>query len=63
MVSQRQRTLAKCLKEFTFECIGTETDEEVIIRHSLGNLGKLLEAIEDERDKMVSETIELYVIK
>ncbi|KAL5278240.1 ARHGAP42 family protein [Megaselia abdita] len=56
VVSQRQRTLAKCLKEFTFECIGTETDEEVIIRHSLGNLGKLLEAIEDERDKMLNHT-------
>lgn len=56
VLSQKQRTLAKSLKEFNFECIGSaQTDDEQVISDSLRHFGKLIENIEDERDNMVSE--------
>jgi Rho GTPase-activating protein 26 len=43
------------LNEFNFECIGsTQTDDEQVIADSLKQFGKLISAIEDERDNMVS---------
>lgn len=54
-LSRCQRTLAKSLNEFNFECIGsTQTDDEQVIADSLKQFGKLISAIEDERDNMVS---------
>jgi len=42
------------LIEFKFECIGVrQTDDEIIIASSLKEFGKLIAAIEDERDRMV----------
>lgn len=56
-LSRCQRTLAKSLNEFNFECIGAnQTDDEQIIADSLKQFGKLIFAIEDERDNMVSWT-------
>lgn len=53
-LSRCQRTLAKSLNEFNFECIGsTQTDDEQVIADSLKQFGKLISAIEDERDNMV----------
>lgn len=56
-LSRCQRTLAKSLNEFNFECIGsTQTDDEQVIADSLKQFGKLISAIEDERDNMVTMT-------
>jgi hypothetical protein len=53
-LSRCQRTLAKSLNEFNFECIGsTQTDDEQVIAASLKQFSKLISAIEDERDNMV----------
>lgn len=54
-LSRCQRTLAKSLNEFNFECIGsTQTDDEQVIADSLKQFSKLISAIEDERDNMVT---------
>lgn len=54
-LSRCQRTLAKSLDQFNFECIGsTQTDDEQVIADSLKQFGKLITAIEDERDNMVN---------
>ena len=53
-LSRAQRTLSKSLIDFNFECIGsTQTDDEQVIVDSLKQFGKLIAAIEDERDNMV----------
>lgn len=53
-LSRCQRTLAKSLNEFNFECIGSaQTDNEQVIADSLKQFGKLISAIEDERDNML----------
>jgi hypothetical protein len=39
---------------FQFECIGnSQTDDEIVIAGSLKEFGRLINAIEDERDRMV----------
>ncbi|VEN43914.1 unnamed protein product, partial [Callosobruchus maculatus] len=49
-----QRSFAKCLKGFTFECVGgTQTDDEQVICNSLKSFADLINQIEDERDRMV----------
>lgn len=54
-LSNAQRTFSKSLQSFSFECIGdSQTDDEVIISSSLREFGKLIAAIEEERDRMVS---------
>ena len=54
-LSRAQRTLSRSLKEFNFECIGsTQTDDEQVIADSLKQFSKLISAIEEERDNMVS---------
>lgn len=56
-LSNAQRTFSKSLQGFSFECIGdSQTDDEVIISSSLREFGKLIAAIEEERDRMVSPT-------
>lgn len=46
------------LQNFSFECIGTtQTDDELVITKSLAEFGRLIAAIEDERDRMVSEKL------
>lgn len=54
-LSIAQRSFAKCLQEFTFECIGgTQTDDELVICASLKTFSDLILQVEDERDRMVS---------
>lgn len=54
-LSSAQRSFASSLQSFTFECIGeTQTDDEQVICKSLSEFGKLINSIEDERDRMVS---------
>ncbi|KAK9687007.1 BAR domain [Popillia japonica] len=53
-LSQAQRSFAKCLEGFKFECIGsTQTDDERVICKSLEEFSRLINAIEDERGRMV----------
>ena len=53
-LSRAQRNLATSLMSFQFECIGSsQTDDEIVIAGSLKEFGRLINAIEDERDRMV----------
>ena len=53
-LSQAQRRLSSRLVDFKFECIGSrQTDDELVIAGSLKEFGKLIAAIEDEKDRMV----------
>ena len=53
-LSQAQRRLSQRLVDFKFECIGSrQTDDELVIAGSLKEFGKLIAAIEDEKDRMV----------
>lgn len=54
-LSRAQRNLATSLMSFQFECIGnSQTDDEIVIAGSLKEFGQLINAIEDERDRIVS---------
>ncbi|XP_076319372.1 rho GTPase-activating protein 26-like isoform X2 [Tachypleus tridentatus] len=53
-LSRAQRSLAKTLSNFQFECIGSSlTDDEIVIAGSFKEFGRLLSMIEDERDRML----------
>jgi len=57
-LSRAQRTLSNSLQNFNFECIGTsQTDDEVVISKSLAHFGRLIASIEDERDRMVRNSL------
>lgn len=61
-MSRAQRSLSVSLQNFSFECIGTtQTDDELVITKSLAEFGRLISAIEDERDRMVSTTTLKYI--
>ncbi|KAI5733103.1 hypothetical protein M8J76_007678 [Diaphorina citri] len=61
-LSRAQRTLSSSLQDFSFESIGTtQTDDEVVITKSLGEFGKLIAAIEDERDRMLDRAYEQII--
>lgn len=48
---------------FQFECIGSsQTDDEIVIAGSLKEFGRLINAIEDERDRMVNITVPFAVV-
>ena len=54
-LSRAQRNLSTSLMSFQFECIGSsQTDDEIVIAGSLKEFGRLINAIEDERDRMVN---------
>lgn len=62
-LSTAQRSFAKSLQGFTFECIGgTQTDDEIVISRSLNEFGKLINSIEDERDRMLEHAYNLVVM-
>ncbi|KAF6197489.1 hypothetical protein GE061_020155 [Apolygus lucorum] len=53
-LSRAQRTLSNTLKNFKFELIGeSRTDDESVISQSFAEFGKLIDAIEDERGRMM----------
>lgn len=57
-LSRAQRNLSTSLMSFQFECIGnSQTDDEIVIAGSLKEFGRLINAIEDERDRMVTSSI------
>ncbi|KAJ8922523.1 hypothetical protein NQ315_007553 [Exocentrus adspersus] len=62
-LSIAQRSFAKCLQGFTFECIGgTQTDDEQVICASLNSFSELILQVEDERDRML-ENANTTVVK
>lgn len=61
-LSRAQRTLSSTLQNFSFECIGTsQTDDEVVISKSLAEFGRLIAAIEDERDRMLDRAYDQII--
>ena len=53
-MSRAQRSLSAQLINFKFDCIGSQqTDDELVIAGSLKEFGRLISAVEDERDRMV----------
>ncbi|KAG8262540.1 Rho GTPase-activating protein 42 [Homalodisca vitripennis] len=56
-LSRAQRTLSSSLQNFSFDCIGSQTDDELVISKSLGEFGRLIALVEDERDRMVSPCV------
>lgn len=63
VLSRAQRALAASLDKFHFECIGSnKTDDEIVIAQSLRQFSQLINAIEDERDRMVIFFRILFVI-
>lgn len=61
-LSRAQRSLANTFMNFRLECIGnSQTDDEIIIAGSLKEFGRLLVTIEDERDRMLENALELFI--
>ncbi|XP_064637520.1 rho GTPase-activating protein 26-like isoform X20 [Lineus longissimus] len=61
-LSRAQRNFSKILIDFKFETIGDEqTDDEMCIAESLKEFGKLIAAIEDERDRMLDQAFIQFV--
>ncbi|XP_064608409.1 rho GTPase-activating protein 26-like isoform X2 [Liolophura sinensis] len=61
-LSKAQKTFSNNLREFKFECIGSQqTDDELVIAASLQEFGRLIELIEDERDRMLSKATEQFL--
>jgi len=57
-LSRAQRAFSKTLQNFSFECIGeSQTEDETHISQSLKEFGKLIASIEDERDRMVYDIL------
>ncbi|XP_050417323.1 rho GTPase-activating protein 26 isoform X4 [Patella vulgata] len=61
-LSVAQKQFAKDLTEFNFETINNQqTDDERIIAHSLQEFGKIITAIEEERQVMLNMASEQFV--
>ncbi|XP_046636547.1 rho GTPase-activating protein 26-like isoform X2 [Daphnia pulicaria] len=61
-LSRAQRSLATSLMSFQFECIGnSQTDDEIVIAGSLKEFGRLINAIEDERDRMLERAKDQFI--
>jgi len=62
-LSRAQRAFSKTLQNFSFECIGeSQTEDETHISQSLKEFGKLIASIEDERDCMVCNILNVYFL-
>uniref|UniRef100_A0A0A9ZDM2 Rho GTPase-activating protein 26 n=1 Tax=Lygus hesperus TaxID=30085 RepID=A0A0A9ZDM2_LYGHE len=62
-LSRAQRTLSNTLKNFKFELIGeSRTDDESVISQSFAEFGKLIDAIEDERGRMMERTHDQIIV-
>uniref|UniRef100_A0A1B6L4C8 Rho GTPase-activating protein 26 n=1 Tax=Graphocephala atropunctata TaxID=36148 RepID=A0A1B6L4C8_9HEMI len=61
-LSRAQRTLSSSLQNFSFDCIGTsQTDDELVISKSLGEFGRLIALVEDERDRMLDRAYDQVI--
>ena len=53
-----QQALATSMEQFEFACIGASmTEDERVISRSLHHFATLIRTIEDERDRMVSNSV------
>jgi len=63
VLSAAQRRLSTTLVNFKFECIGNQqTDDELLIAGSLREFGRLISAIEDEKDRMLDQAFDQFII-
>ncbi|XP_073252515.1 rho GTPase-activating protein 26-like [Porites lutea] len=54
-LSKAQRSFAQVLNDLRFEYIGeVETDDEMLIADALKEFGKMIDSVEDERDRMLN---------
>ncbi|XP_035213484.1 rho GTPase-activating protein 26-like isoform X2 [Stegodyphus dumicola] len=61
-LSRAQRNLANTLNNFKLECIGSsQTDDEMVIDGALKEFSNLLNAIEDERDRMLEQAQAAFI--
>merc|ERR1712223_1630447 len=61
-LSSAQRRLSNTLLNFKFECIGNQqTDDEIIIAGSLKEFGRLISAIEDEKERMLDQAQQFII--
>ncbi|XP_048243771.1 rho GTPase-activating protein 26-like isoform X4 [Haliotis rufescens] len=61
-LSRAQKTFAEDLKNFNFECIGSQqTDDERVIAQSLKEFGRLLFSIEEEREKLLETATDQFL--
>ena len=62
-LSKAQRSLASHLISFRFDCIGSnQTDDELVIAGSLKEFGRLINTIEDERDRMLERAYDNFIV-
>ena len=62
-LSKAQRSLASHLINFRFDCIGSnQTDDELVIAGSLKEFGRLINTIEDERDRMLERAYDNFIV-
>ena len=62
-LSNAQRKLSQTLVNFKFECIGNnQTEDELVIANSLKEFGKLIAAIEDEKDRLLDRAFDQFIV-
>jgi hypothetical protein len=62
-LSRAQRSLSAQLINFKFDCIGSQqTDDELVIAGSLKEFGRLISAVEDERDRMLERAYDNFIV-
>lgn len=60
-LSKAQKTFAKDLTDFNFQCIDQQTDDEITIAESLKEFAKYIGEIEELRDRMIVSSEEHFV--
>ncbi|KAF2349282.1 Pleckstrin domain, partial [Trinorchestia longiramus] len=61
-LSRAQRKLSSSLSAFQFECIGCfQTDDEVVIGSSLKEFAKIVDMVEDERERMLDRSYDQII--
>ncbi|XP_037778389.1 rho GTPase-activating protein 26-like [Penaeus monodon] len=61
-LSKAKRNLSNNLQRFKFECIGnSQTDDEIVIGGSLREFAKIIDMVEDERERMLDRSYEQII--
>ncbi|XP_071547865.1 rho GTPase-activating protein 26 isoform X4 [Panulirus ornatus] len=61
-LSRAKRNLSNNLQRFKFECIGnSQTDDEIVIGGSLREFSKIIDMVEDERERMLERSFEQII--
>ncbi|XP_050736291.1 rho GTPase-activating protein 26-like isoform X5 [Eriocheir sinensis] len=60
-LSRAKRNMSNRLNHFRFDCIGnTLTDDEIVISGSLREFAKIIDMVEDERERMLERSILIH---